>query len=163
VSEKETKSVASETDVPAGLDVVPMEPGTIVGGRDLQGADGTPRTDRPGEILGTPVEDDAQRRLDAAQRETDRADFQTQEVDWTNRNELPLLGGPNNDDWKPEGHTTGDYESSIAEGTRTAERSARGTTTTDAARTTARAADADATPAAPRGDGIKVAPKVDRG
>jgi hypothetical protein len=155
-----TKSVASETDVPAGLDVVPVEPGTIVGGRDLQGTDGTPRTDRPGEILGTVVDDD-DRRAESRQREADRVDFQTAEVDWTNRNELPLLGGPNNDDWKAEGHTTGDYESSIVEATRTAERSTRGTTTTDAARTTARAADADA--AAPRGDGVRVAPKVDRG
>jgi hypothetical protein len=65
------------------------------------------------------------------------------------------------DGWKPEGHTTGDYESSIVEATRTSERSARGTTTTDTARTSDRSAPADATPA--RGDGVRVSPKVDRG
>jgi hypothetical protein len=95
----ETKSVASETDVPSGLDVVPMEPGTIVGSRDLQGTDGTTRTDRPGEILGTPVAN--QNRTDARAREGAKHDYVTTEVDRANREELPRLGGNIDDEWEP--------------------------------------------------------------
>jgi hypothetical protein len=100
-----TKSVASETDVPAGLDVVPMEPGTIVGSRDVQGTDGTTRTDRPGEILGTPAPrtaaDEALRNKGRAQA-TAKTDHMTAEVDRANREELPRLGGPIDDNWAAE-------------------------------------------------------------
>jgi hypothetical protein len=93
-----TKSVASETDVPAGLDVVPMEPGTIVGSRDLQGTDGTTRTDRPGEILGTPVANPNS--AAARAHEAAKHDYVRSEVDRANREELPRLGGPIDDGWK---------------------------------------------------------------
>lgn len=95
-----TKSVASETDVPKGLDVVPVEPGTIVGARDLQGTDGETRTDRPGELLGTPIPDES--RADARAREEARGDYVREEVDRANREELPKLGGPVADVWEPD-------------------------------------------------------------
>lgn len=94
-----TKSVASETDVPKGLDVVPVEPGTIVGARDLQGTDGTTRTDRPGELLGTPIEDDSH--APGRATETAKHDFVRSEVDRANREELPKLGGVTADTWEP--------------------------------------------------------------
>jgi hypothetical protein len=93
-----TKSVASETDVPKGLDVVPMEPGTIVGSRDLQGTDGKTRTDRPGEILGTPVA--VPNSAVGRAKETAKHDFIRGEVDRANREELPRLGGTIDDGWK---------------------------------------------------------------
>lgn len=94
-----TKSVAGETDVPAGLDVVPMEPGTIIGSRDVQGTDGTTRTDRPGEILGTPIPD--MNRTDGRAHEKAKTDYVTAEVDRANREELPRLGGTIDDGWEP--------------------------------------------------------------
>jgi hypothetical protein len=96
------KGVEDVTEVPEGLDVVPTVPGTFVGGHDLQGADGTPRTDRPGEILGTPVttSEQAKSRAEARALEAERADAQTEAVDKNNREVLPLLGGKNPDNWK---------------------------------------------------------------
>lgn len=123
-----TKSVASETDVPSGLDVVPMEPGTIVGSRDQQGTDGTTRTDRPGEILGTPVTNES--RAEARAREQKRTDFVTAEVDRANREELPRLGGNIDDGWVP-----GDAKPSKAAQRASDEAATR---TTDAARGVAR-------------------------
>lgn len=126
----ETKSVASETDVPAGLDVVPMEPGTIVGSRDQQGTDGTTRTDRPGEILGTPIANE--NRADARAHETEKADYVTSEVDRANREELPRLGGNIDDGWE-----AGDAKPSKA-AQRTADAVAASRTTDAATRKTDR-------------------------
>jgi len=96
------KDIGDVTDMPAGLDVVPTVPGTFVGGHDLQGTDGTVRTDRPGEILGTPVttSDQAKSRAEAREFETAKADAQTEAVDRNNREVLPLLGGRNPDNWE---------------------------------------------------------------
>lgn len=95
------KSAADVTDVPAGLDMTITQPGTIVGGHDLQGTDGTTRTDRPGEILGTPVVSAASAgRLNAGRaQQTAKTDHITAEVDRANREELPKLGGPVDDGW----------------------------------------------------------------
>jgi hypothetical protein len=93
----EAKTVADVTEVPKGLDVIPTVPGTIVGGHDVQGADGKPRKDRPGEILGTPAAKETKFDKDARQATADQTDFVTAEVDRTNRDVLPLLGGPNAD------------------------------------------------------------------
>lgn len=104
----DAKNIAETVDMPAGLDVVPAVPGTFVGGHDVQGTDGTTRTDRPGEILGTPALTDAQesRNTTNRERETARADFVTAEVDRANREDLPKLGGDAADDgWKAEGRT----------------------------------------------------------
>lgn len=100
----DTKSVADVTDVPEGLDVIPTVPGTFVGGHDVQGADGKPRDDRPGEILGTPANDTTRHDQTAREQTAAQTDFVTQEVDRNNREVLPLLGGPNTDalGWKPE-------------------------------------------------------------
>lgn len=96
---KKAKDIGDVTEVPAGLDVVPTVPGTYVGAHDLQGADGEERTDRPGEILGTPIPDAS--RADARAREQARGDYVTAEVDRANREELPKLGGPVADTWEP--------------------------------------------------------------
>lgn len=87
-------SIEGNTVVPAGLDVVPAVPGTFVGGHDMQGADGTVRTDRPGELLGTPVAKPKSNANSVAQ-----ADYIRQEVDRANREELPMLGGEVEDTW----------------------------------------------------------------
>jgi hypothetical protein len=96
------KDIGDVTDMPEGLDVVPSVPGTFVGGHDLQGVDGTPRTDRPGALLGTPVTDSeaAKSRAEARQLEEDKADAVREAVDQNNREVLPLLGGKNPDNWK---------------------------------------------------------------
>lgn len=98
------KTAAEMTDVPEGLEVVPAVPGTYVGGHDIQGADGTERTDRPGEILGTAVDDPTLHDQSARETELAKTDFVTAEVDRNNREVLPLLGGPNTDrgQWEPE-------------------------------------------------------------
>jgi hypothetical protein len=142
-----TKSVASETDVPAGLDVVPMEPGTIVGSRDQQGTDGTTRTDRPGELLGTPIPDE---NLSKNQSKEDaKHDYVRAEVDRANREELPRLGGTVDDGWEP-GNSKG---AKVTEAAPVARAQAVPLTTE-----TVKA------PAAAKADsGIKVSPKIDRG
>lgn len=93
-------SIEGNTNVPAGLDVVPSVPGTYVGGHDMQGADGKVRTDRPGEILGTAIPHDR-----SGSKDAERADYVTSEVDRANREELPLLGGTADDGWEAAGKT----------------------------------------------------------
>jgi hypothetical protein len=96
------KNVSDTVDLPEGLDVIPTVPGTFVGGHDVQGTDGTPRTDRPGEILGTPVTDDATKADIGAAREKETAkhDAVREAVDRNNRDVLPLLGGNVEDGWE---------------------------------------------------------------
>jgi hypothetical protein len=149
-------SIEGNTDVPAGLDVVPSVPGTYVGGHDMQGADGTVRTDRPGEILGSPIPKES--RTGARAKDTERADYVTSEIDRANREELPLLGGTVDDGW-----VAGDSKGSKAKTAATA----------PAARTTdaAPVARAEAAPvrttetakAAPaHGSGITVKPGIEK-
>jgi hypothetical protein len=99
------KTIAETVDMPEGLDVVPSVPGTYVGGHDVQGADGKPRTDRPGEILGTPATTDETkaRSAEARDAETAKHDYIREAVDRNNREVLPLLGGPIKDDWEADG------------------------------------------------------------
>ena len=93
----------AKTDIPEGLDVIPAVPGTFVGGHDVQGTDGKERTDRPGEILGTPALTDKQetRLRTGREREMAKAAYVTAEVDRANREELPKLGGDVDDGWAP--------------------------------------------------------------
>lgn len=93
---KKAQNIGDVTDIPAQLDVVPSVPGTYVGGHDMQGADGQVRTDRPGELLGTPI---AKAKADG--NTIAQGDYVRQEVDRAHREELPLLGGKQADDWKP--------------------------------------------------------------
>lgn len=88
------KTIADVTDMPAGLDVIPTVPGTHVGGHDVQGTDGVPRTDRPGEILGTVAGEATAHDKGAREMELEKEDFVRAEVDRNNREVLPLLGGP---------------------------------------------------------------------
>lgn len=94
------KNIGDETDIPAGLDVVPSVPGTFVGGHDMQGADGKTRTDRPGEILGTAADADATDANAARAKEKAKHDYVRSEVDRANREELPKLGGAVEDSWE---------------------------------------------------------------
>lgn len=129
---KDAKDAADVTEVPSGLDVVVTVPGTIVGSHDLQGTDGTERTDRPGEILGTPAKTSGENTAqDGRAREGARHDYVRSEVDRANREELPKLGGNAEDTWEP-----GDSKGSKA---RTAElapaaRTTAATATTDTAK-----------------------------
>jgi hypothetical protein len=77
-------------------------PGTDVGGHDTAGVDGEKRTERKGEILGTPNEKPSEKTTKAREQAVDQADFVTQEVDRANREDLPRLGGDTGpDSWKP--------------------------------------------------------------
>ena len=89
--------------------VVRTIPGTDLGGHDTSGVDGKERTERSGEILGTPDPDSSTEKhtADARARTTERTDYVTAEVDRANREELPKLGGNVEDTWEP-GDSTGD-------------------------------------------------------
>jgi hypothetical protein len=145
-----SKNAASVTDTPEGLDVAVTQPGTIVGSHDLQGTDGTERTDRPGEILGTPVLTPAneERARSTREREEKRASYIASEVDRANREELPKLGGPIDDNWEP-GESKGSKTAALEGAPHPA-----AVSTAAPARTTDAARSADS--------GIRVKPGVDR-
>lgn len=86
--------------------VVRTVPNTDVGGHDTSGVDGETRTERSGELLGTPdprMITDADHQRKAAELVTSRADFVAEEVDRANREDLPRLGGNVElEDWRPE-------------------------------------------------------------
>lgn len=90
--------------MPKGNDqIVRTVPGTDVGGHDTSGVDGEKRTERAGEILGTPDAAPSDSTVDARELEGKRTDFVTAEVDRTNREVLPKLGGPAApEEWKAE-------------------------------------------------------------
>jgi hypothetical protein len=73
-------------------------PGTDIGGHDTAGVDGDKRTERPGELLGTPNPSAESVRNTQTHRaaEEARADRVTKAVDKANREELPKLGGETN-------------------------------------------------------------------
>jgi hypothetical protein len=73
--------------------LIPTVPGTDVGGHDTAGVDGKKRTERSGEILGTPDEEPSKATKDAREQTLEQSDFITQEVDRANREDLPRLGG----------------------------------------------------------------------
>jgi hypothetical protein len=152
-----SKDAADVTETPKGLDVAVTMPGTIVGSHDLQGTDGTERTDRPGEILGTPIVDDAERATANREREAKRSDYVTSEVDRANREELPKLGGPVDDGWEPgESKGTKSAATKAAEATPTLARA-----TVTPVRTTEMAAP-KAAPATPAKSGITVKSGIER-
>jgi hypothetical protein len=78
-------------------------PGTDVGGHDSAGTDRQTRTERPGQMLGTPNPDAeaVSRRETAQELEDARSEFVRQEVSRANREDLPKLGGDAVDQWKP--------------------------------------------------------------
>lgn len=78
-------------------------PGTDIGGHDTAGVDGETRTERPGEILGTPNPDagTVKHTADAREHEEKRGDYVRDQVDKANREDLPKLGGNVEDNWKP--------------------------------------------------------------
>lgn len=162
-----SKDAADVTSTPKGLDVAVTQPGTIVGSHDLQGTDGTERTDRPGEILGTPMVSaaSADRLATSRAREAARADHITAEVDRANREELPTLGGPVDDDWRPE-----DPKAALRAAEKAADAQAEAAKTAAAAAFTQPVLTTEASPApaaksasARAADsGIKVSSKIDR-
>lgn len=157
---KAAKDAADVTEVPKGMDVVVTVPGTIVGSHDLQGTDGEERTDRPGEILGTPADTgENTTRGDARAKEMARTDYVTSEVDRANREELPKLGGNVADTWEP-----GDakVDTKAAAKAREGNAAVVGAGPAITAKSTAKAVplgDAKATAAA---NDVKVSPKVDK-
>lgn len=148
----DSKDAADVTSTPEGLDVAVTQPGTIVGSHDLQGTDGTTRTDRPGDILGTPVvSSESHARTEAnRQLETARTDSVTAAVDRANREELPRLGGPVQTDWEPDEDAPDSAKASF----KAAQKTLAALPATPAV---------PAAPAAPRDSGIKVKPGVERG
>jgi hypothetical protein len=78
-------------------------PGTDVGGHDTAGVDGKERTERSGELLGTPDLTPDVKRQSAKARELEerKSDYVREEVDRANREDLPKLGGNVEDGWKP--------------------------------------------------------------
>jgi hypothetical protein len=79
-------------------------PGTDLGGHDTAGVDGKKRTERPGDILGTPNPDAETRRETEKHRkaEEERSQDIVEAVDKANREELPKLGGQTNPAGVPE-------------------------------------------------------------
>jgi hypothetical protein len=76
-------------------------PGTDVGGHDTAGVDGEARTERPGEILGTPNAQASDATTKAREQALEQSDFVASEVDRANREDLPRLGGDTGpDQWK---------------------------------------------------------------
>lgn len=148
-------SIEGNTDVPAGLDVVPSVPGTYVGGHDLQGTDGKVRTDRPGEILGTPVPSAS--RTEARAHEMAKADYVTSEVDRANREELPRLGGTVDDGWER------DAKASKAAKAHTTDAAPVARTEAAPVRTGELAKAAPAKTPAAHDSGISVKPGIERG
>ena len=73
-------------------------PGTDVGGHDTAGTDGQKRTERAGQILGTPNPDAETARETEKHRkaEEERSLSVVEAVDKANREELPKLGGQTN-------------------------------------------------------------------
>jgi len=83
--------------------VVPTVPGTDVGGHDTAGVDGEKRTERSGELLGTPDHETPKETAAARELEVDRDTFVAKEVDRANREDLPRIGGAAGPSgWKPE-------------------------------------------------------------
>jgi len=79
--------------------------GTVVGSQDAQGTGGSERTERPGDVLGTPDPGavsaagiEAARAAEAAKQA-----YVAAAVDRANREELPRLGGAVVDEWAAEG------------------------------------------------------------
>jgi len=68
-------------------------PGTDVGGHDTAGVDGEKRTERPGELLGTPNSEASDNTKKARETAVSQADHIAKSVDFTNREVLPRLGG----------------------------------------------------------------------
>lgn len=82
--------------------LVQTVPGTDIGGHDTAGVDGEKRTERKGEILGTPNSKETDNQKKNREQAVDQADFVQQEVDRANREDLPRLGGDTGpDNWKP--------------------------------------------------------------
>jgi hypothetical protein len=78
--------------------LVRIIPGTDLGGHDTAGVDGKKRTERSGEILGTPNPDAETKRETEKHREEEEERTRTivEAVDKANREELPKLGGQTN-------------------------------------------------------------------
>ena len=109
--------------------LVPTVPGTDVGGHDTAGVDGKKRTERSGDVLGTPDREPDRATQTQRELETERADFVTAEVDRANREDLPRLGGPNApEEWEAE---KGGPPEFLANARIIAPRPARGVTTAD--------------------------------
>lgn len=103
--EDKTKLEKAEgsTEATPNDQLVRTVPGTDVGGHDTAGVDGETRTERAGDILGTPNVEPSQATRRARDLTNERSDFVTQEVDRANREDLPRLGGDATaEDWKPE-------------------------------------------------------------
>lgn len=115
--EDKTKLEKAEGDTTASENdqLIRTVPGTDVGGHDTAGVDGETRTERPGDILGTPNVEPSKAAKDARAITQEQSDFVTREVDRNNREVLPKLGGDaDQGSWKAE---EGGVPSFLADGT----------------------------------------------
>lgn len=93
--EEPTKLEKAEGDTTSSDNdqLVRTVPGTDVGGHDTAGVDGETRTERSGDILGTPNVAPSDNTKKNREQTLAQTDFVTKEVDRANREDLPRLGG----------------------------------------------------------------------
>lgn len=102
--EDKTKLEKAEGDTKSSSNdqLVRTIPGTDVGGHDTAGVDGETRTERPGDLLGTPNVEESKTTKSNRETATEQSDFIAEEVDRANREDLPRLGGEDGPNaWKP--------------------------------------------------------------
>jgi hypothetical protein len=92
-----------------------------VGAHDPINPDGEPRTERPGEILGSAPET-PEHIVEGQQINADRADLVTKAVDNANRYALPKLGGNEADNWEADKQTLEDAKKTPADNAKAAEK-----------------------------------------
>ena len=93
--EEKTKleKASGEHESSSNDQLVRTVPGTDVGGHDTAGVDGEKRTERPGDLLGTPNVEPSKATITAREVAISQADHVAKEVDRANREDLPRLGG----------------------------------------------------------------------
>jgi len=92
-----------------------------VGAHDPINPDGAPRTERPGDILGSAPET-PEHIIEGQKVNDDQVDLMTKAVDNANRYALPKLGGNTNNDWEADNQTLEDAKKTPADNAADAEK-----------------------------------------
>ena len=122
---KESKSAPATTPAAktneAVTPAVSDDPGVLpVGAHDPINPEGEPRTERPGEILGSAPET-PEHIVEGQQVNDDQADLVTKAVDNANRYALPKLGGNVENTWEADDATLEDAKKTPADNAADAE------------------------------------------